>query len=65
MLVPMLQALYIHGCVLLGLPQAEYFNSLAQLRCETGPEDAIMPLPRIRNTLDMFSIRLKIEMLHN
>ena len=59
MLVPMLQALYMHGCQLIGRAQTECFNSLAQVRCEldgNDSEDIIMPSPKNRNTLDMLRI---------
>ena len=58
MLVPMLQALYIHGCVLIGRAQTECFNSLAQVRCELDDNDSedTIPSPKNRNTLDMLRI---------
>lgn len=59
MLVPMLQALYMHDCVLFGRAQTECFNNLAQVRCEldgNNSEDTIKPTPKNRNTLDMLRI---------
>ena len=63
-LVPMLQALYLHSATLLGGIHAEYFNGLAQVRCESSSgsvkdlEDAIMPslLADRQTTLDTFCI---------
>jgi len=49
----------MHGCVLVQPPEAEHFNSLAQVRCECrgkDPEHATMPSPGSRNTLDMLRI---------
>ena len=48
MLVPMLQALYMHSSTLTVGTQSEHFDTLAQVRCELGSckdsEDATMPL---------------------
>jgi len=60
MLVPMLQALYMHECMLVRGDQTVYFDSLAaQVRCQLSSkdsDDAITPSLGSRNTLDMLRI---------
>ena len=69
MLVPMLQALYMHSPVLTVGTQTEHFDSLAQIRCELGSRkdsgDAAIPslVPGTWTTVTLHPLRIFLVQL--